>query len=228
MRVGIHQPNYAPWLGYFAKIAAVDVFVFLDDVQMPGGQSYVYRSQILSHAGTQWLSAPTRYPFGALISDVTLADSGWAERHLKTLRMVYGRCPHFAEIFHLIEPLYTSAGHGLAAFNQNLIARICSYLGLTPVFEQSHNLTVRGTSDQRLIEIVRTLGGTTYISGSGGQNYQDPDHFRRAGVNLAVRTYRPIPYSQGKRSFVGGLSALDALFNIGPDTRKLLRYDDVT
>ena len=32
-KVAIHQPNYLPWLGYFAKIKKCDIFVFLDDVQ---------------------------------------------------------------------------------------------------------------------------------------------------------------------------------------------------
>lgn len=32
MIVAIHQPNYAPWLGYFAKMASAHVFVLLDDV----------------------------------------------------------------------------------------------------------------------------------------------------------------------------------------------------
>ena len=29
----IHQPQYLPWLGYFDKLLAADVFVYLDDVQ---------------------------------------------------------------------------------------------------------------------------------------------------------------------------------------------------
>ena len=31
--VGIVQPNYIPWRGYFDFIHEVDTFVFLDDVQ---------------------------------------------------------------------------------------------------------------------------------------------------------------------------------------------------
>src|SRR5690606_21435204 len=43
--VAIHQPNYAPWLGYFHKLAQADVFVFLDDAQFSKG-SYTNRVQV--------------------------------------------------------------------------------------------------------------------------------------------------------------------------------------
>ena len=33
MKCAIMQPMYLPWAGYFNLIAAVDTFVFLDDVQ---------------------------------------------------------------------------------------------------------------------------------------------------------------------------------------------------
>ena len=33
MKLAIHQPQYLPWLGYLAKWAAADAFVFLDTVQ---------------------------------------------------------------------------------------------------------------------------------------------------------------------------------------------------
>ena len=36
MVVGIHQPNYFPWMGYFDKMDNADVFILLDDVITTG------------------------------------------------------------------------------------------------------------------------------------------------------------------------------------------------
>ena len=41
-----HQPNYAPWCGYFAKLLSCESFIFFDDVQLPQGRSYVSRAKI--------------------------------------------------------------------------------------------------------------------------------------------------------------------------------------
>ena len=45
--VGIHQPNFFPWFGFFLKIARSDKFVFLDDAQtQKKGGSYLNRTKI--------------------------------------------------------------------------------------------------------------------------------------------------------------------------------------
>ena len=46
MRYAAHQPNFCPWVGYFAKMVAADLFVILVyGLQLLGGQSYVSRSR---------------------------------------------------------------------------------------------------------------------------------------------------------------------------------------
>ena len=37
MIVTIHQPNFAPWTGYFDKMTKADVFVLLDTVPFTKG-----------------------------------------------------------------------------------------------------------------------------------------------------------------------------------------------
>lgn len=227
MKVAAHQPNYIPWLGYFAKLASADVFIFLDDVQLPQGRSYVHRSRIHAQPDGVWLSAPIRREERQLIKDVRFADEDWRRKHQATLFHTYRKAPFFAAVMALVEEIYGCRSDNLAQFNMNAVTLIAGYLGLSCRFELSSAYGVSQSSDDRLIELVKAVGGDTYISGAGGQNYQHPEKFAAAGLDLSVREYKPRPYPQHQGGFVSGLSILDALFNLGPDAVQPLRYEDV-
>jgi hypothetical protein len=205
-------------------MALVDVFVFLDDAQMPGGQSYVSRVQIRGREGRQWFTIPHRRVFGETIRSVRFAEEKWPRKHIATLQTNYSRCPFFNAVMNLVRPIYEDPGEHLAAFNMRLISVLASYLGLSPRFYLSSQMNVQCTGTERLIDIVTKLGGTTYVSGEGGMKYQDANLFKSAGIELDVRVYRPVRYQQIHGDFVPGLSVLDALFHLGPDARCLLKY----
>ena len=155
LRVAIHQPNYAPWCGFFAKLKAADVLVLLDDAQMPRGRSYVSRAQVLGPDGPMWLTVPTHHAAHERILDVRLADAGFGRRHLATLRARYGRSPFFAELFPLLEPLYDSAGPWLAEFNERLLHALLGYLGLQRPVVRASTLGCAGRGDERLVALVQ-------------------------------------------------------------------------
>jgi ribosomal protein S18 acetylase RimI-like enzyme len=216
-RIAIHQPNYLPWCGYFSKWTKADVFVFLDDAQMPGGASYVYRSRVLGPTEGQWMSIPTRRSLSDRISDVEFASTTWGKKHLGTLRALYGRRPFFKPVFEQLEAHYQGPGDKLAPFNARMIRAIAGLLGsCRPVFSSSQ-FGVEDLSDERLVKLVEELGGTVYLSGKGGQNYQNPEKFELAAIQLEMHAYQPVPYDQGRAEFEPGLSVVDALFNIGPE-----------
>ncbi len=226
MKVAVHQPNYIPWLGYFAKLASADIFIFLDDVQLPQGRSYVHRTRIHAPSDGAWLSAPIRREERQRIMDVRFADADWRRRHQATLFHTYRKAPFFDPVMHLVEEIYALGTDSLALFNMNAVARIADFLGLSCRFELSSAFGVAMCGDDRLIELVKAVGGDTYISGAGGQNYQHPEKFAAAGIGLCVREYRPRPYTQSQGGFISNLTVLDALFNLGADAVLQLAYDD--
>ena len=58
--VGIMQPTFLPWLGYFALMEQVDYFVLLDDVQL-SKQSWQVRNRIkMNNDNKLWLSLPIK------------------------------------------------------------------------------------------------------------------------------------------------------------------------
>jgi hypothetical protein len=217
--VAIHQPNYLPWLGYFAKMAASDVFVLLDDVQFSKG-SYTNRVQI-DRAGTPaWLTLPIRHSFGATIGQTTLAREDWARSHLDTLKQSYRRAACFDATWREFEATLRAAKGSLAEVNAHLVRWLAAQLGLATRIEMSSNLALAGDleSDARLAEIVAHMApGGTYLSGAGGAKYQTEATFAARGVSLAYSSFNLVPYGRGSSPFLPGLSIVDALFHLGPD-----------
>lgn len=224
MRVAVHQPNYAPWCGYFAKMFAADAFVFLDDAQLPQGRSYVSRVKIASgQDADQWLTVPVRKGAKA-IREVDFADEPWAEKHRRTLQHVYAKTPHLEAGLELVGPLYDAPGTSLADFNMRLIAAVAEYLGYEGEFHRSSDQPAELAADERIAHLVSAVGGDVYVSGAGGQNYQSEAVYADRGVELEVRVYEPVPYERSGWDWVGGLSVLDALFHLGRGAREALRY----
>ena len=225
MRVAIHQPNYIPWCGYFAKMAHCDSFIFLDDAQLPQGRSYVYRCRIRRGNSSDWLSIPLQRISGSSIAETLIDGEAWKRKHLTTLRHQYSRTPYFNQVFAVLEPAYQGVCSSLADFNVAIIQILAGYLGVTPAFSRSSELKVDTTSDDRLIELTKRVGGSVYLSGAGGQNYQDPAKFEAHEIRLDVRVYEPVCYPSPEL-FQSGLSLLDALFYLGPKARDLLVYPE--
>ena len=60
MIVGIHQPQYLPWLGIIDRIIKSDIFVMLDNV--PYSKNYFYnRNRIKTANGWNWITAPVLF-----------------------------------------------------------------------------------------------------------------------------------------------------------------------
>jgi hypothetical protein len=225
MIVAVHQPNYLPWCGFFAKMLHSDVFILLDDAQIPQGRSYVSRTRLRGGGTDRWYSVPVSSRTGELINTVRMADPKSLGKQLRGLEHDYRKAASFASVFPVIEAAFADPPERLAPFNERLIRAVADLLGIETRIVRASDQGVATTGDQRLVDLVRGVGGETYLSGQGGNNYQKPETFEAAGVTLDVRQYSPIAYEAPGYSFIPGLSILDALLIVGPQrTRELLQY----
>jgi hypothetical protein len=218
MIVAIHQPNYAPWIGYFRKIARADHFFFLDDAAFSKG-SVTNRVRILDSGKPAWLTVPAKPPLGTPILNVIPGQADWPQRHLSRLSNAYRLASAFAEVWPGVEQLYSELpAHNLAETNCLLIERYCERLGIEATFHRASEVPDILSGDDRLIALVRSIPEATgYLSGSGGRKYQDEGKFAAAGLSLDYNAYEPVPYPQISDGFAPGLSILDAVFNVGWD-----------
>ena len=224
-RVGVHQPNFAPWCGYFAKMLLCDAFVFFDDTQLPQGRSYVTRVKIARGPDAdQWLSVPVQRRGIQLIRDASFAGLEWSTKQMHTLEQTYAKACHRDQALELVRSSFADSGSSLAEFNIRLIERIARYLGWRGTFHRSSDYPADLKADARIAQLVRAVGGDVYVSGAGGQKYQSDDVYAANGVRLEVRTYSPIPYERSGWPFVGGLSVLDPISHLGTGTFDVLRY----
>lgn len=226
-RIGVHQPNYFPWIGYFHKLAAVDVFVLLDNVKYQSGNasSVTNRTTIKASRGPQKMTVPTLRT-GALqdLQDVRIDQrQHWKRKHLGSIQAAYGKAPAFSAIFPVISAAIEGAGESLVALNRQSIQVACHLLGLdTPLFLASSLDLIATEKNERLREICDRLGGTAYLSGQGARSYNDEDLFEGAGIRLEYSDFVCPEYPQLHGPFVPNLSILDALFNCGTDARRLV------
>ena len=215
--VAIHQPNYLPWLGYFAKMARADIFVFLDDVQFTKG-GYTNRVQIDGGGEARWLTVPVRVSLGQRVNEIMPSRPDWRGAHLDTIATYYRDAAHYRTARDWLAETYDAApDDNLAAINRHLIEATAARLGVAPRLLASSALDAGGAeASARLVRIVEVVApGGTYLAGRGGETYQDPAAFANAGIGLARTDFQAIPYDQGRAAFLPGLSFLDAAFRIG-------------
>jgi hypothetical protein len=225
--LAIHQPHYMPWLGYLAKWAAADVFVFLDTVQYEKN-GWQNRNRIKTAAGPQWLTLPVHARLGTPLAEVRLdAAQPWQKRHLRALELAYGRAPHFAAHRDGLAALYAARWERLAplaAASAEWLARAAGIA--TPARPASTLAADDADPTARLVALCRAAGADTYLAGGHGARYMDARRFAEAGIRVLYQTYEHPVYAQQHGEFVPFLSAVDLLLTHGDETLAIVRSGD--
>jgi len=219
MKVAIHQPTYIPYLGYFYKIAQVDIFVFLDNVPLLQGRGWGTRNRIMTPKGPQWLTIPCKKKGKReqLIRDVEIDNTThWQRKHWETIRHNYSKAPYYEWVAGLLSDTYSTKWDRLAELNKHLIRTISRALNLRRPLIEASWVGAQGNGEGLLINICRDVGADTSLSGPGGANSQDPAHFEAAGITLEYSDFVHPVYAQQVPGFVRDVSIVDVLCNWGP------------
>jgi hypothetical protein len=224
MRVGIIQPNYIPWRGYFDFTADCDLFILLDDAQYTD-RDWRNRNAIKTPKGLTWLTVSLRDKSRAMkINEVTIDWSeDWAGRQLNLLRENYRAAPFYGPTIGRFKAILDERHARLVDLDTALIRWIMTELGITTPLRMASDLNAVGQKDEKLIALVKAVGGNIYLSGPSAENYIDPARFAAANIALEYKVYDYAPYPQLWGNFVGGVSVLDLMMNLGPEAKNHLR-----
>jgi hypothetical protein len=227
MNVGIMQPNYLPWLGYFDMVACSHLFVLYDNVQFDK-HGWRNRNRLLARPQPLWITAPvmTTGRHGQLVRDTGLIDGPWQEKHLKTIRQIYAKAPYFDWLYPEIQAYLgrrkyrrlvdlNLAGHEM--FSRLLDIR-------TPIRFSSElgGDLMRLERTERLVTICQSVNATRYISASASRAYMIEDLWRAAKIELRYQDYQHPVYKQQGEEFTSHLSAVDALMFEGPMAKRFV------
>lgn len=227
MRVVILQPGYLPWIGYFDQMKRADLFVHATDLQYTR-QDWRSRNRIKTrNGGWQWLTVPVQSKgnYYARIHEIRINNAvPWARKHLNLLRENYRKAPWFDRYFPLFEAAYSQTWDLLLDLDLFFIDRLKAELGITTPCLDIRDLELGDSLDrvERILSVCRKLGATAYLSGDAGRQYLNHSLLDPHGIALEFHEMQHPVYPQLHAPFMPYLSAVDLLFNCGPDSARYL------
>ena len=232
MKVGIMQPYFLPYIGYFQLIASVDKFVIYDNIKYTK-KGWVNRNRMLQNGTDKIFSVALAKASDRLdIVERELSSDFNRQKLLSQFRGCYLKAPYFEDVWPLIESIVSFQDDNLFRYIQNSIVLICDYLDIdTKIIVSSsvaadHDLV----SQDRVLSICESVYADTYVNPIGGLELYSTDEFASKGCELKFIKTNTIEYMQFGDSFLPGLSILDVLmFNSLDECGHLLKeYDLVT
>jgi hypothetical protein len=225
--LSVHQPQYLPWLGYFDKVEAADLFVFLDLPQYKK-REFQNRNRIKGPNGEIWLTIPvlSKGKFEQSIKDVELDPTqDWQKSHWTSIEMSYKKTPFWQDYSFGLKPFYEKKWTHLNDLNTQMCIYFFSILGIKTPWKIESEIGTTTQSTERLIELCKKTGATEYLSGSGGKDYMDEALFKNENLGLSFQHYTHPNYRQQypKTPFLPYMCILDLIFNEGPASLEILR-----
>lgn len=207
-----------PWLGMLEQMRLSDVIVHYDDVQFSKG-GFTNRVQVKTATGIRWMTVPLRnLKLGAPIDTVQFAPAPiWRDKHLALLAQSFGTTPHGERALDLARDVYGQKHSDIGHLARASMLALGNYFGVLegkPVLDV-RELSIGGSGSSRVLDVVRAVGGTTYITGHGGRNYLNHRAFDEAGIRVEYMQYEHPPYPQGWGEFTSYVTGLDLVANMG-------------
>ena len=226
MIVTIHQPEYLPWLGFFDRIQQSDVFVVLDDVGYQKN-GFINRNKIKTDKGEKWITVPVvgRSP-NLKINEILIDNSkDWKKSQLGSIISAYSKTPYFKEYLDFFKKTFGRKWEKMSELDIYLIENIVEILGIKTKIKVASSIEVDGNSTERLVNICKSLGADTYLSGPGGKDYMDLGLFKKEGINVIFQEFSHPGYNQTfkEQGFISGMSIIDLLFNCGSKSLEIIK-----
>jgi hypothetical protein len=225
--LGIMQPYFFPYLGYFDLINYSDEWIVFDTVQYIR-KGWMNRNRIFNFQGDwQYITVPVKkHHQDTLIQDIVIHPN-WQAKMIGQIEVYRKSAPYFTETKDLLDECFALSEELLSELNTKILEKVCVYLTIPfhyTYFSQMHLDIdpVTGPGDWAL-HIAKSLGAKEYVNPPGGESLFNSAAFEKLGMKLTIRDIPPMTYSPGKYNFIPRLSIVDVLmWNSPGDIKKYL------
>lgn len=223
MTVGIMQPYFLPYIGYWQLINAVDKYVIYDDVQFIKG-GWINRNNVLINGQKQLFNlllsgaSPNK-----LINEITVQDN--QTKLIRTIELNYKKAPMFQQVFPLFLHIMEHSDKNLAKFIGNSIVEISKYLSIETEFIYSSTLDKDNNlrAQDKVLDICKMLNANKYINAIGGKDLYSKESFSNNDIQLEFLESTILIYEQFNSKFIPYLSIIDIMmFNSQMTVKRML------
>ena len=226
MKIGIMQPYFFPYIGYWQLLNAVDCYIIYDDVNFIKG-GWINRNNLLMNGKSVRFNIQMQ---GAspnkLINEIEISQNNiWKIKLLKTIENCYRRAPYYQQVYPIISKIVNLEEKNLSKYIEYSIRSICEYLKIDTQVIISSDLNKNNNlkGKEKVIEICKKLNASEYYNAIGGQELYSKEEFIESGIELRFLKTENIEYKQFNNEFIPNLSILDVMmFNSVEEINKLL------
>lgn len=224
MIVGIMQPYFYPYLGYFSLIKQVDRFILFDTVQFIR-HGWIERNRILKPCeGIQYICVPlVKTSHTTKIKDVLIRNSEDWRNHIFCQLYHYKKtAPFYYETIKVIEEAFADPIETITRLNQKTLAGVCKYLEIDRNIEifSEMNLAIEPAEapDEWALNICKKLENVDeYWNPIGGLGFFNPEKYERSGIKIRFHTVNIKRYRQRRADFEEKLSIIDVMMFNSPE-----------
>ena len=224
MILGIMQPYFMPYIGYFQLLNAVDKYVLYDDAQYTK-KGWMNRNRILQNGKDILITIAVEKDSDYLdIRERFVAASFDKKKLLNQIRESYRKAPHFVAAMPLIEEIVNFEDNNLFTYIYNSITRICKYLEINTEIVVSSTLNIEHSLKgvDRVLAICNKMEAKDYYNAIGGKELYFPTDFEKENINLCFISSNPIVYKQFSNEFIPSLSIIDVIMFNSVDEIKVM------
>lgn len=227
MKLGIMQPYFFPYIGYFQLINLVDKYVVYDDVNYIK-QGWINRNIIMINGKKKMfnLILCSASPNKRINEINIIHDVRNEKKILKSLEMNYAKAPYYDIVYPIIENIISYNESNLALYLFHHLKLLCSYMNISTELILSSSLQKNNClkGEEKVINICKLLKAKEYYNAIGGLDLYKKENFLEQDIDLHfLKTNTDLEYKQFGDVFIPNLSIIDVLmFNSIEEIKKLL------